>query len=133
MKRFLACLLAVLMLTSVAFAEETTDADYEIDDLPTMVDLYLKLDTAAGEKWTFVNDSPTILDVTDEGYVETDDSPAEVSIAQTQAFRFFGLEEGFATVTFRRAAGDGEPNLIFQYSIVVDSDCNVEIYTIVAR
>ncbi|MDD3336008.1 MAG: protease inhibitor I42 family protein [Eubacteriales bacterium] len=124
MKKWLISLLLLCLLTVPAFAEEGGDP-------PLAPDLYLTGNPTTGYSWFAEVDEPTVLAVTDNGYVQ--DEGEGVGVGGVFQFRLDGLKEGMAKVTFRYARAwetEEAPLCELSYDVYVSEDLDTSIYSI---
>ena len=127
MKKLLILLLSLMLLAVPALADD----DYEGGDPPLSPDLELVGNPTTGYEWLFVVDDPTILTVTDNGYVQDASAEGMTGAGGMFTFRLDGLKPGMTTVTFRYArAWESEeaPLCSVSYSVSVDDDMDVSIF-----
>lgn len=131
MKRFLVCLLLLLLCVMPALAD-----DYEGGDPPLAPDLYLKGNPTTGYEWLYSVDDEMVLTVTDNGFTTDPSAQTMVGAGGEYNFRLDGVKEGMATVTFRYARAwetEETPLCELTYTVYVDDDLDVSIYSITAN
>lgn len=127
MKKLLILLLSLMLLAVPALADD----DYEGGDPPLAPDLELKGNATTGYSWLYEVEDPSILTVTDNGFVPDEGTEGMTGAGGIFTFRLDGLKVGFTTVTFRYARSwetEEAPLCTISYTVDVDDDGDATIY-----
>ena len=133
MKRFWACLLALMMLfTGCALADDDYDDDYEDGNPPNSPEIYLPLTEDSSYVWTYTVDYSDILYITDNGTADLN-RDGEQTYTPLYCYRLDGVGEGTAQVVFSYGIPNSDPIMQISASVVVDNDWNVMIFGMIVQ